>query len=57
MKSSGVLFERGARKLGLHPVPAPLAINSVAYNGRPACVHCGFCHGFGCEVHGQGFVA
>ena len=50
VKSSGVLFERGARKLGLHPVPAPLAINSVPYGGRPACVHCGFCHGFGCEV-------
>lgn len=50
VKSSGVLFERGARKLGLHPFPAPLAINSQPYRGRPACVHCGFCHGFGCEV-------
>jgi choline dehydrogenase-like flavoprotein len=50
VKSSGVLFERGARKLGLHPVPAPQAINSVAYGGRPGCVHCGFCHGFACEV-------
>ena len=50
VKSSGVLFERGARKLGWHPAPAPLAINSVAYGGRPACVHCGFCHGFACEV-------
>jgi choline dehydrogenase-like flavoprotein len=50
VKSSGVLFERGARKLGLHPFPAPMAINSVQYDGRPACVHCGFCHGFGCEV-------
>jgi choline dehydrogenase-like flavoprotein len=50
VKSSGVLFERGARKLGLHPVPAPLAINSTIYNGRPACVNCGFCHGFACEV-------
>jgi choline dehydrogenase-like flavoprotein len=50
VKSSGVLFERGARKLGLHPTPAPMAINSVAYGGRPGCVHCGFCHGFACEV-------
>ena len=49
-KSSGVLLERGARKLGLHPFPAPLAINSQHYRGRPACVHCGFCHGFACEV-------
>ncbi len=50
VKSSGVLFERGARKLGLHPFPAPLVINSQPYRGRPACVHCGFCHGFACEV-------
>jgi choline dehydrogenase-like flavoprotein len=50
VKSSGVLFERGARKLGLHPFPAPLAINSTAYGGRPQCVHCGFCHGMACEV-------
>jgi len=49
-KSSGVLLERGARKLGLHPFPAPLAINSQPYRGRPACIHCGFCHGHGCEV-------
>jgi choline dehydrogenase-like flavoprotein len=43
-------MERGARKLGLHPVPAPMAINSQPYRGRPGCVHCGFCHGFACEV-------
>jgi choline dehydrogenase-like flavoprotein len=49
-KSSGVLMERGARKLGWHPFPAPLVINSQFYRGRPACVHCGFCHGFACEV-------
>jgi choline dehydrogenase-like flavoprotein len=50
VKSSGVLFERGARKLGWHPVPAPMAINSQPYRGWAACVHCGFCHGFACEV-------
>jgi choline dehydrogenase-like flavoprotein len=50
VKSSGVLLERGARKLGLHPVPAPMAINTQVYRGRPPCIHCGFCHGFGCEV-------
>lgn len=49
VKSSGVLFERGARKLGLHPYPAPMAITSVPYRGRPACHHCGFCMGYGCE--------
>jgi len=50
VKSSGVLFERGARKLGLHPYPAPMAILSQPYRGRGACVHCGFCQRFGCEV-------
>jgi choline dehydrogenase-like flavoprotein len=50
VKSSGVLFERGAKKLGLHPFPAPLAIISEQYHGRPACVHCGYCEAFGCEV-------
>lgn len=51
VKSSGVLFERGARKLGLHPFPAPVAVLSKSYQGRMACQHCGWCEGFGCE-HG-----
>ena len=53
VKSSGVLMEAGARKLGLHPFPAPLAIASQPYRGRPACVHCGFCMGFGCEARAK----
>jgi choline dehydrogenase-like flavoprotein len=50
VKSSGVLFERGGRALGLHPYPAPMAINSVLYKNRSPCVQCGLCGGFGCEV-------
>jgi choline dehydrogenase-like flavoprotein len=53
VKSSGVLLERGARKLGLHPFPAPMAIASVPYRDRPACAHCGFCIGFGCEMRAK----
>jgi len=49
VKSSGVLFERGAKKLGLHPFPAPVAIISQNYKGRLACQHCGYCPRFGCE--------
>ncbi|MFK8015007.1 MAG: GMC family oxidoreductase [Gammaproteobacteria bacterium] len=49
VKSSGVLFERGARKIGLQPQAAPLAILSQPFNGRGPCIHCGFCLGFGCE--------
>jgi len=53
VKSSGVLLERGARKLGLHPFPAPMAIASAPYRGRAACAHCGFCMGFGCEMQAK----
>ena len=49
-KSSSILFDRGAKKLGLHPFPAPVAILSKDYNGRVGCVHCGYCPRFGCEV-------
>jgi len=50
VKGCGVVFERGARKLGWHPFPAPLAILSQPRPGRSACINCGFCLGFGCEV-------
>jgi choline dehydrogenase-like flavoprotein len=50
VKSSGVLLEQGARKLGLHPQVAPVAILSQPYKGRSGCIHCGFCMGFGCEA-------
>jgi choline dehydrogenase-like flavoprotein len=53
MKSSGVLFDRATKKLGLHPYPAPMAILSQAYQGRAACVNCGFCEYFGCEVRAK----
>jgi choline dehydrogenase-like flavoprotein len=50
VKSSGVIFERAARKLGWNPFPAPMAILSQPRAGRSACVNCGFCLSFGCEV-------
>lgn len=53
VKSSGVLFERATKKLGLHPFPAPMAILSQPYRGRSACVHCGFCESFGCEIRAK----
>src|SRR5205807_1720946 len=36
--------------LGLNPFPAPMAILSQPRAGRSACINCGFCLGFGCEV-------
>ena len=50
VKSSGVLLERGARAVGLHPQVAPVAVLSRPFNGRAPCIHCGFCMGFGCET-------
>jgi choline dehydrogenase-like flavoprotein len=49
-KASGVIFEQAARKLGWNPFPAPMAILSQPRPGRSACVNCGFCLAFGCEV-------
>jgi len=53
IKSEGVLLERGARKLGYHPWPAPMAILSQPYRGRSGCLACGFCYGFGCEARAK----
>ena len=50
IKSSGVLLERAAKKLGISSQVEPLAILSQPLNGRPGCISCGFCSFFGCEV-------
>ena len=53
IKGSDVLLERAAKKLGLNPYPAPVAILSAPHNGRPGCIHCGYCNGYGCEVNAK----
>lgn len=53
IKSSGVLMERGAKKMGFDVQVEPHAILSKPLNGRPACINCGFCMGFGCEVNAK----
>src|ERR1700689_3532565 len=47
---SGLLYEAGARKLGLHPFPSPRAILSQPYKDRLPCTSCGFCQSFGCYI-------
>ena len=44
----------GLTKLGYQPFPYPTAVNSRVYDGRPACVDCGFCSGFGCPSNAKG---
>jgi len=50
VKSSGVLMDRAAEKLGLHTQAEPLAILTKPFNGRAPCINCGYCMYFGCEV-------
>lgn len=45
-----LLVAEGASKIGLHPFPFPMAINSQPYNDQHACNDCGFCSGYGCPV-------
>lgn len=53
IKSGGALCERAARKLGWLAWPSPHAILSRPYRGRAACVACGRCTGYGCEVRAK----
>ncbi len=53
LKSSGALFNTAAAKLGLTVVPGPLAIITRPYMGRAACVNCGICSGYGCQVRAR----
>jgi len=50
IKSCGVLFEKGARAIGLHPQDQPHAILSEPFNGRAGCMKCGYCMFYGCEA-------
>ena len=50
------LLARGARQLRAHPFAPPVAINSVEYDGRPACTYCGWC-GSGCATEAKATAA
>ena len=47
-RSGSLVLEKGMRKLGYHPFPIPMAINSRPYHGRAACTNSGMCAMFGC---------
>jgi choline dehydrogenase-like flavoprotein len=44
----------GVAKLGYTLFPCPTAINSVPYDGRPACNDCGFCQSSPCAINAKG---
>lgn len=52
------LFEQAAKELGYHPFPRPSATLSQPYTNPDgqqlgACIYCGFCERFGCEVNAK----
>ena len=52
-----LLAAKGLTSLGYHPFPYPMAVNSRPYGGRPACVDCGYCSGYGCPSNAKGSPA
>ena len=53
----GELFEKAARKLGLHPFPPPFAIITEDYRGRLGCIRCAYCIGYVCEINAKSSTA
>ncbi|HWS45949.1 MAG TPA: GMC family oxidoreductase [Acidimicrobiia bacterium] len=49
-----VLTTQAAERLGYNPYPAPTGVNSIPYDGRPACNNCGFCGHYGCPIDAKG---
>jgi len=49
-----ILSMAAAERAGLHPYRCPTGVNSVRYDGRPACNNCGFCGGYGCPIEAKG---
>jgi gluconate 2-dehydrogenase alpha chain len=48
---------RGLAALGYTMFPYPTAVNSIPYDGRPACADCGFCSGYPCPINAKGSTA
>jgi choline dehydrogenase-like flavoprotein len=57
LNTEAALLAGAARNLGWHPFPIPMAINSVTFQGRPACIACPHCVGFACEVNAKNSTA
>jgi len=51
---AAIVSSEAATKLGYHPYRAPTGVNSVEYDGRPACNNCGFCAYYGCPIEAKG---
>nr|HEX4312952.1 GMC family oxidoreductase [Kofleriaceae bacterium] len=47
------ILATAAKSLGYHPFAYPTAVTSRPYRGRPACIDCGFCSGYGCPINAK----
>jgi gluconate 2-dehydrogenase alpha chain len=43
----GELYREAAERMGLHPHPVAVGVNTVPYRGRPATTYCAWSNGFG----------
>jgi gluconate 2-dehydrogenase alpha chain len=50
---ANTILSEAARRRGYHPFAYPTAIASRPYRGRPACIDCGFCAGYGCPTNAK----
>jgi choline dehydrogenase-like flavoprotein len=48
-----IMLESTMKRMGLHPFPIPMLRNSVARNGRAACVRRRSCCGFACPINAK----
>jgi gluconate 2-dehydrogenase alpha chain len=53
----GTVVDKGLKALGYTMFPYPTAVNSIPYDGRPACNNCGFCSSYGCPNNAKGSTA
>ena len=49
-----LLSSAAAERAGYHPYRAPTGVNSIPFDGRPACNNCGFCGMHGCAIEAKG---
>jgi choline dehydrogenase-like flavoprotein len=50
VNAQGQALRAGAARLGWETLPIPALINTMPYDGRPACIQCQYCVGFPCPV-------
>jgi choline dehydrogenase-like flavoprotein len=53
LNSVGSRLAAGSADAGLPVTAPPLLINTIAYHGRPACLHCGLCIGHPCPAEAK----